>query len=86
MKIAMHFVLLVQLGAYTIVAIVVLLVRLKNFRAPRRKGEESYSWFESIFLSFRILASSSVASIATLCSAQALMHFPNLPLLAMLPV
>lgn len=86
-EIAFYYALLIQLGAYTCVAFVVLLARLKNFRSPRRKiQDEKYTWFEFIFMGFRILLSSSIGAISILCGMQALLHFPNLPLLAMLPV
>jgi hypothetical protein len=79
-------VLLIQLTAYVVVAFVVLLLALRSLRMPGRKSEDGYSFFEYAFIGFRILLSSAVASVAMLCSAQAIMHFPNLPLLAMLPV
>ncbi len=68
------------------VAVVVFLIRLRNFRTPRRKEEEKYTWLEFLFIGFRILLSSTIASLAILCGAYALLHFPNFPLLAMMPV
>ncbi|KAE8446049.1 hypothetical protein EG329_012557 [Mollisiaceae sp. DMI_Dod_QoI] len=80
-----YYVLLIQLGAYACVAFVVLLAKLKNFRS-RRKPEEKYTWLETIFIGFRILLSSSIGAVSILCVAQSIPHFPNLPVLAMLPI
>lgn len=82
----MHYVLQIQIGAYLSVAVIVLLVRLRNCNTPRRKGDQSYKVWEYIFMTFRVLLSSCIASVAMLCGAEALLHFPSLPLLAMLPV
>jgi len=82
---AFYFTFLVQLAAYIIVAITVLLARAKNFRPARRK-EETYSWGETFIFMARTIVSSAFAGPATLCAVKALMLFSNLPVLAMLPV
>ncbi|KUJ06737.1 uncharacterized protein LY89DRAFT_404936 [Mollisia scopiformis] len=82
-----YYVLLIQLGAYTCVVLIVLLAKLKHFRTARRKPEdEKHTWLETIFMGFRTLLSSSIGAVSILCAAQAVLHFPNLPLLAMLPI
>ena len=83
---AVYYVLLVQLGAYAIVAVVVLLLRLKNSWGPEEKPQDEYKWCEYLLIGFRILLSSTTASFAMLSGAWALLRFPNLPLLVMLPV
>lgn len=85
---AFYFILLLQLGAYAAVAVTVLLIQLGKLRTKPKKEDvkERYSWFEFFLIGFRTLLSSSIASVAALCGAQALLHCPNLPVLAMLPV
>jgi hypothetical protein len=62
-------------------------VRLRDFRKSKRKAsEERYSRFEISVIASRILISSAVAAVATLCAAQALQIYQNLPVLAILPV
>jgi len=78
---------LIQLAAYLIVAIVVLLVRLRNFRHAKRKSEDgAYTLWEWFVMGCRTLSSSVFAGAAMLCGAKALMLFENLPVLAMMPV
>lgn len=77
----------IQLGAYiSAVAIVILMKVLGSFRTPKKRREERYKIWEYLWMGFRVLLSSSIASLAMLCGAEALLHFPSLPLLAMLPV
>jgi amino acid transporter len=84
---AFYYTFLVQLAAYIIVAITVLLVRLiKNFRRAKRKPEEQYNWWEWFVMGLRIIVSSCFAGPATLYGVKALMLYSNLPVLAMLPV
>ncbi|OWP05282.1 hypothetical protein B2J93_8024 [Marssonina coronariae] len=81
-----YFTLLIQLGAYAMVAVTLLLVQLGKLRTKFPRAEESRSWFETFLIGFRILLSSSIASLGMLCGARALLHCPNLPVLAMLPI
>ena len=83
---AFYYTFLVQLAAYIIVAVTVLLVRLKNFRRAKRKPEEQYNWWELFVMGLRIIVSSCFAGPATLYGVKALMLYSNLPVLAMLPV
>ena len=83
---AFYFTFLLQLAAYIIVAITVLLVRAKDFRGARRKEDEKYTWGETFIFLARTLVSSAFAGPATLCAVKALMLYDNLPVLAMLPV
>ena len=83
---AFYYTFLVQLAAYIIVTITVLLVRLKNFPRAKRKPEEQYSWWEWFVMGLRIIVSSCFAGPATLYGVKALMLYSNVPVLAMLPV
>ncbi len=81
--------LLMQLSAYVTVAVVVLVVKLSNIRAPpkrKKTREEQYTLKEFGLIGFRILTSNSITGVGMLLGAQALMEFSNLPILAMLPV
>jgi hypothetical protein len=78
-----------QLCAYIIVTAALLLFKVESFRSSRGKEKavvEKYTWFEFLFMGFRTLVSSSIAGFAILCGAEAVLHFENLPVLAMLPV
>ncbi|PMD37693.1 hypothetical protein L207DRAFT_568614 [Hyaloscypha variabilis F] len=81
-----YFTFLLQLAAYIIVAITVLLVRAKDFRGARRKEDEKYTWGETFIFLARTLVSSAFAGPATLCAVKALMLYDNLPVLAMFPI
>ncbi|KAH9214712.1 hypothetical protein DL95DRAFT_337427 [Leptodontidium sp. 2 PMI_412] len=82
-------VLLTQLIAWILVASLAFLVQLKRFSTKSAKSQEAsegYSWLATIFIIFRALLASSISGVAALCGALALLHSPNLPVLAMLPI
>ncbi|KAK2623803.1 hypothetical protein QTJ16_006984 [Diplocarpon rosae] len=83
---AFYFTLLIQLGAYSTVAVTLLLAQLRKLWTKPPKIKEGNSRFETLLIGFRILLSSSIASLGMLCGAQALLRCPNLPVLAMLPI
>ncbi|TVY48216.1 hypothetical protein LOCC1_G001886 [Lachnellula occidentalis] len=84
------FVLLLQVSAFCSVAVVVLCIKLKNFRKPRVRNEKNeerkYTVFQKLVIGIRLLASSSISAVAVLCGAAALMLFENLGIFAMLPI
>lgn len=79
--------LLLQLTAYSVVAITVIVLKIKNCgKAKRKDGGGKLSWFETFGLGCRVMVSSTFSGAATLCGAKALHLYSNLPVLAMLPV
>jgi hypothetical protein len=87
---AFYFTLLLQITAYSAVAVVLLLIKLKNFRKPKRKSEgdeeERYSIGKKFVVGSRICVSAGLSATGMLFGAKALMLYDNLAVLAMLPV
>lgn len=78
---------LIQLVAYVVVAITVVVLRVRSFRRGKRKGEEeSYLVWERAVVATRMLLSSYILGFAALCGVKALMLYSSLPVIAMLPV
>jgi hypothetical protein len=68
---------------------VLLLIKLKNFRKPKRKSEgdeERFSIGKKFVIGVRICVSAALSATGMLFAAKALMLYDNLAVLAMLPV
>ncbi|KAH7310299.1 hypothetical protein BKA65DRAFT_165382 [Rhexocercosporidium sp. MPI-PUGE-AT-0058] len=82
-------VLLIQLIAWILIAFLALLIQLRKLSTKATKSQEAsegHSWVVAIFIISRTLLASLVSGVAALCGALALLHTPNLPVLAMLPI
>lgn len=92
---AFYFILMLQVSAYILVLATYLVAQLRHLRTMGRQsvrsekidqvGEQN-SLLANFLLGCKILLSSSIAGLAALCGATALMHCPNLFVLAALPV
>ena len=81
--------LLLQITASCSVAVVVLFIKLKNFRKPKRKSEneeQKFTVLQKLVIGIRLFVSASISAVAVLCGAEALMLYENLGVFAMLPV
>ncbi|TVY81636.1 hypothetical protein LSUE1_G007519, partial [Lachnellula suecica] len=84
-----YFVSMLQITAYCLVGFVVLLVKLKNFRRPKLKVDETvekFSILQKLAIGARLGVSSFLAAVAMLFGAKALVLYENLCILAMLPI
>jgi len=88
-NLAFYFTLLLQSTAYGAVAVVLLLIKVKNYRKSKRKSEkdeESFSIGKKFVVGARICVSAVLSAVGMLFGAKALMLYDNLAVLAMLPV
>lgn len=70
-------------------AVVVLFVKVKNFRNPKRKGEVEevrFTVLQRLVIGVRLCVSAAVSAVAVLAGVEALMLYDNLCVFAMLPV
>ncbi|KAF4633768.1 hypothetical protein G7Y89_g4341 [Cudoniella acicularis] len=82
-----YFTLLLQITAYCSVAVIVLVIKLIDFRKTKRKSlDETYTIVEVLIVGLRLCISACSSAVAILCAAEALMLYDNLFLLSLLSI
>jgi hypothetical protein len=84
--VAIYFLFLLQLTAYSTVAIAILFVKIYQTRRPKQQTDEGYTIFQRVVIGIRLLISGSFSAVGMICAAEALMLYNNLNVLAFLPV